>query len=176
MDNIRGTNTCALSGVTPHELFDAAPVGEEFTRMFLGNRGYANLPRKLNVAFTGCLENCLHAETQDIAMTPALGPGDTPGFNVAVGGKMGSGGMVIAQPLDVFVTPDEAASVWLLQSPCCSAVRVPGRSAPGPASPSCWMTGALTNSVRGWTSAGAGPMLPAGRDARHGHHADHLGV
>ena len=109
MDNIRGTNTCALSGVTPHELFNAAPVGEEFTRMFLGNHGYANLPRKLNVAFTGCLENCLHAETQDIAMTPAWGLGDTPGFNVAVGGKMGSGGMVIAQPLDVFVKPDEAA-------------------------------------------------------------------
>ena len=75
MDNIRGANTCALSGLTPNELFDAAPAGEEFTRMFLGNREYANLPRKLNVAFTGCLENCIHAETQDIAMTPATGPG-----------------------------------------------------------------------------------------------------
>ena len=29
MDNIRGTNTCALSGLTPNELFDASPVGEE---------------------------------------------------------------------------------------------------------------------------------------------------
>ena len=38
MDNFRGTNTCALSGLTSNELFDAAPVGEQFTRMFLGNR------------------------------------------------------------------------------------------------------------------------------------------
>ena len=77
--------------------------------MFLGNREYANLPRKLNVAFTGCLENCIHAETQDIAMTPATGPGGVAGFNVAVGGKMGSGGMTVAQPLDVFVKPEDAA-------------------------------------------------------------------
>ena len=114
MDNIRGANTCALSGLTPNELFDAAPVGEEFTRMFLGNREYANLPRKLNVAFTGCRENCIHAETQDIAMTPAIGPGGVglnqwKGFNVAVGGKMGSGGMTVARPLDVFVKPGDAA-------------------------------------------------------------------
>ena len=114
MDNIRGTNTCAMSGLTPNELFDAAPVGEEFTRMFLGNPEYTNIPRKLNVSFTGCRENCLHAETQDIAMTPAIGPGGLAlnqwkGFNVSVGGKMGSGGMTVAQPLDVFVKPGEAA-------------------------------------------------------------------
>ena len=27
MDNIRNVNCCALSGLTPHELLDAAPVG-----------------------------------------------------------------------------------------------------------------------------------------------------
>ena len=42
-------------------------------------------------------------------MTPAVGPGGVHGFNVAVGGKMGSGGMTVADPLDVFVEPDEAA-------------------------------------------------------------------
>ena len=42
-------------------------------------------------------------------MTPAFSPDGVPGFNVAVGGKMGSGGMTVAQPLDVFVEPDEAA-------------------------------------------------------------------
>lgn len=47
MQNLR------LTGLTPNELFDAAPAGEEFTRMFLGNREYTNLPRKLNMAFTG---------------------------------------------------------------------------------------------------------------------------
>ena len=87
MDNIRGVNTCALAGVTPHELFNAAPYGEEFTQTFLGNREYTDLPRKLNVTITGCLENCTHSETQDIAMTPAIGPKGVYGFNVAVGGS-----------------------------------------------------------------------------------------
>ncbi|MBI2918359.1 MAG: hypothetical protein HYY01_10235 [Chloroflexi bacterium] len=42
-------------------------------------------------------------------MTPARRQVDgQPGFNVAVGGKMGSGGMMVAQPLDVFVEPQDA--------------------------------------------------------------------
>ncbi len=175
MDNIRGTNTCALSGLTPHELFDAAPVGEAFTRMFLGNRAYANLPRKLNVAFTGCLENCLHAETQDIAMTPAWGPDETPGFNVAVGGKMGSGGMVIAQPLDVFVRPDEAASLaaaitLLFRDEGSREKRTRARLA---FLLDDWGVDQFLDRLgQRWGR----PMLPSGRDARHERHADHLGV
>ncbi len=110
MDNIRNVNTCALAGLTARELFDASSVGAEFTRIFLGNKAFTNLPRKFNVTITGCLENCTHTETQDLGMTPAVREADaTPGFNVAVGGKMGSGGMVVAQPLDVFVQPQEAA-------------------------------------------------------------------
>ena len=146
MDNIRGTNTCALSGLTPNELFDAAPASEEFTRMFLNNREYTNLPRKLNVAFTGCRENCIHAETQDIAMTPAFGPGGVAlnmwkGFNVAVGGKMGSGGMTVAQPLDVFVKPDKAARLaatitLMFRDEGSREKRTRARL------PSCWTTGA----------------------------------
>ena len=45
-------------------------------------------------------------------MTPAVHRSDgAPGINVMVGGKMGSGGMTVAQPLDVFVEPSEAARV-----------------------------------------------------------------
>ena len=45
-------------------------------------------------------------------MMPAVRASDEqPGFNVAVGGKMGSGGMTVAQPLDVFVRPEEAAAL-----------------------------------------------------------------
>jgi ferredoxin-nitrite reductase len=112
MDNVRNVNTCPLSGLTSAELLDAAPVGEELTHLFLRNKEFTNLPRKFNVTITGCLENCTHTETQDVGMTPAVRRSDgLPGFNVAVGGKMGSGGMTIAQPLDVFVEPQEAASL-----------------------------------------------------------------
>lgn len=175
MDNIRGANTCALSGLTPNELFDAAPAGEEFTRIFLGNREYTNLPRKLNVAFTGCLENCIHAETQDIAMTPATGPGGVAGFNVAVGGKMGSGGMTVAQPLDVFVEPEDAARLaatitLLFRDEGSREKRTRAR---------------LTFLLDDWgvekfrerlEERWGAALLPAGRDARHDNHADHLGI
>ena len=175
MDNIRGTNTCALSGLTPNELFDASTVGEEFTRMFLGNREYTNLPRKLNVAFTGCLENCIHAETQDIAMTPAWGPSGLRGFNVAVGGKMGSGGMTVAQPLDVFVEPQDAAGL-------ASAITLLFRDA---GSREKRTRARLAFLLDDWgvdrfrevlEERWGVPLGPAGKDARYDHDADHLGV
>jgi ferredoxin-nitrite reductase len=114
MDNIRNVVGCPVAGLTPNELFDASPVAREFSRMFVGNREYTNLPRKFNVAITGCKENCAHAESQDIALTPATREIDgapVDGFNVAVGGKMGSGGYRIASPLNLFVRPEEAAEI-----------------------------------------------------------------
>ena len=111
-DNIRGVIGCPVAGLTPNELFDASDVGNEFTKLIVGNREFTDLPRKFNVGITGCLDNCTHTASQDIALTPAVKEIDgqeTNGFNVAVGGKMGSGGYSVAQPLDVFVIPDEAA-------------------------------------------------------------------
>lgn len=114
MDNIRNVVGCPVAGLTPHELLDASPVIRDFTQMFLGNKEYTNLPRKFNVTVTGCLENCTLAETQDISLTPAtklLDGEAVVGFNVAVGGKSGSGGFRQATPLDVFATPEEAAAL-----------------------------------------------------------------
>ena len=114
MDNVRTVVGCPAAGLTPHELLDASPVAHRFTAMFVGNREYTNLPRKLNVTITGCLENCTHVATQDIAMTPAVKTVDgqrTAGFNVSVGGKMGSGGYTPNTPLDLFATPEEAAEI-----------------------------------------------------------------
>ncbi len=106
MDNIRNVVGCPVAGLTPGELFDASPVARQFTDMFVGNREYTNLPRKFNVTITACKENCSHAESQDIALTPAtkeIEGASVKGFNVAVGGKMGSGGYRMASPLDLFV-------------------------------------------------------------------------
>ena len=103
-----------MAGLTPNELFDASPVVRELTNIFLGNKEFTNLPRKFNIAITGCLDRRTHTETQDIALTPAVREADgmeVEGFNIAVGGKVGSGGYRPATPLDVFVTPQEAAQV-----------------------------------------------------------------
>src|SRR5439155_4046357 len=112
MDNVRNINGCPLAGLTPHELLDASPVVFELDRLIVGSEGnpeFTNLPRKLNVTITGCLDNCTHGESQDVALVPAVAAG-RPGFNVLVGGKMGSGGFTVASPLDVFVDPHDAAA------------------------------------------------------------------
>ena len=110
LDNIRNVNTCAMAGLTPGELLDASDICRELTSIFINNPEYTNLPRKFNVAITGCLENCTHIETQDVGMAPAVRQSDgKAGFNVMVGGKMGSGGMTVATPLDVWVDPADAA-------------------------------------------------------------------
>ena len=104
MDNIRGVVGCPVAGLTPNELFDASPAVKEFTQLFVGNKEYTNLPRKFNVTITACKETCTHAEAQDIALTPALKEiegKELKGFNVAVGGKMGSGGFRMASPLNL---------------------------------------------------------------------------
>ena len=114
MDNIRGIVGCPVAGLTPNELFDASAVVREYNDIFVGNREFTNLPRKFNVTITGCLDNCTHAVTQDIALTPAvraIAGRKVNGFNVAVGGKQGSGGFRPATDLDVFVLPGDAAAL-----------------------------------------------------------------
>src|SRR5262245_13402460 len=84
MDNIRGIVGCPATGLTPNELIDTAPIAADFQRIFLGNRAFTNLPRKFNVAITGCPDNCAGAATQDIARTPAVA-GGRAGFKPAAG-------------------------------------------------------------------------------------------
>ncbi len=114
MDNVRNIMTCPVAGLTAQEQFDATDLVGRLTKEFTGNRAYSNLPRKFNMAITGCPDNCLHLETQDLALVPATMEGHdglVTGFNILVGGKLGSGGYRIATPLDVFVTPLEVVAV-----------------------------------------------------------------
>lgn len=113
MDNVRNLCGCPLAGLALNELFDASPVALAVDRLIVGSEGnseFANLPRKFNMVVTGCLENCTPAESQDLALVPAL-RADRAGFNVLVGGKMGSGGFTIASKLDVFVIPEDAVQI-----------------------------------------------------------------
>jgi ferredoxin-nitrite reductase len=113
-DNVRNIMGCPVAGIHPRELLNASPEVLALTQHILENREFSNLPRKFNVAITGCPDNCVHAETQDLALVPARKEekGETLlGYNVLAGGKLGSGGYRIASSLDVFVTPDEALEV-----------------------------------------------------------------
>jgi nitrite reductase (NADH) large subunit len=178
MDNVRGVVGCPAAGVTPHELFDASPVVHEFTEILVGNKEFTNLPRKFNVTITGCLENCCHTETQDIALVPAyreLEGQQVNGFNVLVGGKQGSGGYRPASSLDVFVRPEDAARLCaeitlIFRDHGSRETRVRARLAfliedRGIA----WFRKELE---RRWDR----PLLKSGTDLRKKHHVDHLGI
>lgn len=177
MDNVRNISGCALAGLTINELFDASLVLQELDRIIVGDDGnpeFTNLPRKFNVVVTGCLENCTHSESQDLALIPAMRR-DRAGFNILVGGKMGSGGFTIASPLDVFVEPYEAASVTA------ELIRIFRDHGPREARSKC----RFAFLVREWGLARLRAELvqrvghdlaPAGRDVRGSHENDHLGV
>ncbi len=178
MDNIRNVIGCPVAGLTPRELLDASPVVHEFTDVFLRNRAFTNLPRKFNVGISGCTEHCTHAESQDLALTPAIrqaGGREEHGFNVAIGGKMGSGGCRIATPLNVFVAPAEAAAL------CAEIVLIFRDHGPRGARTKArlafllddWGAGKFRSALE--TRVGR-TLAAAGRDARIGHGADHLGV
>ena len=116
-DNVRNIIGCPLAGLTPTELLDASPIVFAVDKTIVGTNGnpeFANLPRKFNMIITGCVENCTHAESQDLAMVPAtkfIHGTLYSGFHILVGGKMGSGGFTIAQNLGWFIEPDQAHEV-----------------------------------------------------------------
>jgi ferredoxin-nitrite reductase len=70
MDNSCNVVGCPVAGLTTTELFDASSVPRQFTAMFVGDKAFINLYQKFNVTITGCRENCVHAETQDLALVP----------------------------------------------------------------------------------------------------------
>ena len=177
IDNVRNINGCALAGLTPHELFDASPVVHELDGILVGSNGnpeFTNLPRKFNITITGCTDNCTQAESQDIALVPAKKVGRL-GFNVLVGGKMGSGGFTIASPLNVFVEPFQAAAVVV------ELVKIYRDHGPREARSKCRFAFLIeewgVRRLRAELVARLGRELPfQGRDMRGSTHADHLGV
>jgi nitrite reductase (NADH) large subunit len=178
MDNVRGVCGCPVAGLTPHELLDASAVVDEYTKIIVGNKEFTNLPRKFNVTITGCLENCCHTETQDIAMVPAVHESQgqlVNGFNVLVGGKQGSGGFRPATPVDAFAPPAEAAKL------AAEITRIFRDFGPRTARNRARLAFVIEDRGIKWfrrelEKRWGKPLLRAGADVRKKHHADHLGI
>jgi ferredoxin-nitrite reductase len=176
IDNVRNINGCPLAGLTPEELFDASGVVKELDQMMVGwagNPEFTNLPRKFNITVTGCLENCTQNESQDIALVPARKSGRS-GFNVLVGGKMGSGGYTVASSLDVFVELAHAAQVVI------ELVKIYRDHGPREARSKCRFAFLIEewgiSKLRAELTARLGRALESqGRDMRRQVHSDHLG-
>ena len=177
LDNVRNINGCPLAGANPHELLDASPVVQDLDRIIVGEQGnpeFTNLPRKFNITVTGCPDNCTHAESQDIALVPARKAGRI-GFNVLVGGKMGSGGFTVASPLNVFVEAFQAVPVLV------ELIKIYRDHGPREARSRCRFAFLVEewglSRLRAELIERLGHELAfQGRDMRSSLHADHLGV
>ncbi|SMC32568.1 nitrite/sulfite reductase [Sporomusa malonica] len=102
-----------VSGYDLDEVIDAGPVLKEVSDVFHNNREFSNLPRKFKISISGSIHNPVHAEINDLSFTPAEKEIDgviVKGFNVLVGGGL-SVKPYMAQPIDVFVLPEQVLTV-----------------------------------------------------------------
>ena len=178
MDNIRGVMGCPLAGLTQQEILDASPIAHSLSRRLSGDKAFSNLPRKFNVSITGCTENCVPASSQDLALVPAVreGPaGPRAGFNVYIGGKMGSGGFTPARALEVFVEAEHAEElcvqvIFLFRDHGFREARSRARFA---FLIEAWGIERIRAELE---VRMGGPLERAGQDLRRTYEADHIGI
>ncbi|MFO0767551.1 MAG: hypothetical protein U0231_12390 [Nitrospiraceae bacterium] len=73
MDSVRNVMTCPVAGLNPNELLTVPKSYGPSIKKCTRQQGLYESPRGVrNVAVTGCLDNCLHMETQDIALGAGL--------------------------------------------------------------------------------------------------------
>lgn len=112
MDNVRNIVGCPLAGLDPREVIDARPLAHRLQQAIIGDKTFSNLPRKFNLSISGCRNDCAHAQTHDLAFTPAQRD-RTIGFNVVVGGALGGREPALGVPLDAFVSPNRVVDLAL---------------------------------------------------------------
>src|SRR4051794_37475782 len=109
-DITRNVVGCTLAGLGHEQIVDGYATATAIHHHFLDNKLYSNLPRKYKVSVTGCREDCARGLINDIALSGAIAPDGTRGFNLRVGGGLSTQPR-FARWMDVFVTPEEAPEV-----------------------------------------------------------------
>ncbi|MBN7317768.1 nitrite/sulfite reductase [Mycobacteroides abscessus subsp. massiliense] len=98
-----------LAGEALEEVLDPTWAIDEITRRYIGNKEYANLPRKFKTAISG-LQDVVH-EINDVAFVGVVHPEHGPGLDIWVGGGLSTNPM-LAQRLGAWVPLDEVPDVW----------------------------------------------------------------
>ncbi len=88
-DNARNVMSCPVAGLDPREWADVQDAVRAVNSMIVGNREFSNLPRKFNIAITGCPDDCGHSEINDIGVVPVHAADGRVRFCVRVGGALG---------------------------------------------------------------------------------------
>jgi len=111
-DNVRNVTSHPFSGIDPEELIDTRELARDIQEALIGQREYADLPRKVNVALLGRSDPAAHGWTQDIALVAARHPEAGVGFQLLLGGTQGKSPCLSWQA-PVFVEPGEVVDVTL---------------------------------------------------------------
>jgi sulfite reductase (ferredoxin) len=102
---------CPLEGVASDSVLDAGPALRETVERYLGDPAFSNLPRKYKTSISGCSRHCTNHEINDCSFVGVIGPDDTPGFDLWIGGGLSTNPR-FAERLGVFVRADEVSEVW----------------------------------------------------------------
>jgi sulfite reductase (ferredoxin) len=98
-----------VAGIAEDEVLDGTPAIDEIRRRYVGDKAFANLPRKFKTAISG-LPDVAH-EVHDVAFVGVHHPEHGPGFDVWVGGGLSTNPM-IGQRLGAWVPLDDVPDVW----------------------------------------------------------------
>jgi len=112
LDNVRNITQDPLAGLAYDSIYDTTPLVRAMTEAILGKNEYADLPRKVNPAILGSKRDPINALYNDIAFYPAEDENGNFGFNLYIGGKIGSGGPQKGFDMDMFVKPEEVVDVF----------------------------------------------------------------
>jgi len=111
LDNVRNVVCDPLSGLAIDSEIDTVPLAYEMTNAILGKKEFADLPRKFNPAILGSKRDSINALYNDFVLYLAEKNG-VKGFNLYIGGKIGSGGPEKAIDVDIFVSPQEVVEIF----------------------------------------------------------------
>ncbi len=98
-----------LAGESLDEVLDPTWALEEIVRRYIGNKDFANLPRKYKTAISGLQDVC--HEVNDVAFIGVVHPEHGPGLDVWVGGGLSTNPM-LGQRLGAWVPLEEVPDVW----------------------------------------------------------------
>jgi sulfite reductase beta subunit-like hemoprotein len=111
----RNVISCPMRSRDKNNIIDVFPLAQAVNRAVMGNREYANLPRKFKVAISGCSIHCPLPEIQDIGLYGVIrkaGKKKGKGFNLLAGGGLATQ-PYFAKNINAFVPTDKVVAVCL---------------------------------------------------------------
>eukprot|EP00741_Cyanophora_paradoxa_P016810 tig00020941_g16234.t1 len=114
MDNVRNMVGSPIAGIDAEEMYDTRKLCKDIQDMITaggeGNPEFTNLPRKFNICVSGGRDDYAHTDINDVGLRPCPDADGRMGFNVVLGGFMGSFRIAESLPMDAWVPEEDAVA------------------------------------------------------------------